>query len=104
MQCGMRLVIVVLAVLVVSVVPEGVPPVFTDQFVVQVEGGPEVAKDLAKKHGFTYHAQVSDFFSSFHSYLYDRTELPPLHSAKSRSADYFRAHNVPSNSEVNTMP
>lgn len=58
----MRLVIVVLAVLVVSVVPEGVPPVFTDQFVVQVEGGPEVAKDLAKKHGFTYHAQVSDFF------------------------------------------
>lgn len=69
MQCGMRLVIVVLAVLVVSVVPEGVPPVFTDQFVVQVEGGPDVAKDLAKKHGFTYHAQVSDFFfSSFHSY------------------------------------
>lgn len=61
----MRLVIVVLAVLVVSVVPEGVPPVFTDQFVVQVEGGPEVAKDLAKKHGFTYHAQVSDFFFFF---------------------------------------
>ena len=85
MQCGMRLVIVVLAVLMVSVVPEGVPPVFTDQFVVQVDGGPEVAKDLANKHGFTYHAQVSDFFfSSFHCYLYDRTELPPLHSDKSR--------------------
>lgn len=65
MQCGMRLVIVVLAVLVVSVVPEGVPTVFTDQFVVQVKGGPKVAKDLAKKHGFTYHAQVSDFFLLF---------------------------------------
>lgn len=62
MQCGMRLVIVVLAVLMVSVVPEEVPPVWTDQFVIEVAGGPAVAKDLAEKHGFTYKSKVSDFF------------------------------------------
>lgn len=62
MQCGMRLVIVVLlGALVVSAVPTEVPPVYTDQFVVQVNGGPQVAKELARKHGFTYHAKVSNF-------------------------------------------
>ncbi|KFM57430.1 hypothetical protein X975_26210, partial [Stegodyphus mimosarum] len=28
------------------------PEVYTDQFVMRVEGGPEVAKELARKHGF----------------------------------------------------
>ncbi|GFY79189.1 hypothetical protein TNIN_245501 [Trichonephila inaurata madagascariensis] len=36
------------------------PQVYTDQFVVKVEGGTEVAKELARKHGFTYLAKIFD--------------------------------------------
>lgn len=40
------------------------PEVYTDQFVVRVDGGPDVAKELARKHGFTFTSKVSDFFST----------------------------------------
>lgn len=33
-------------------------PIYTDQFVVNVDGGPDVARDLASKHGFQYLGQV----------------------------------------------
>ncbi|EEC13545.1 hypothetical protein IscW_ISCW021103 [Ixodes scapularis] len=32
-------------------------PIYTDQFVVNVDGGPDVARDLASKHGFQYLGQ-----------------------------------------------
>ncbi|KAF8794780.1 Furin-like protease kpc-1 like protein [Argiope bruennichi] len=36
------------------------PKVYTDQFVIKVEGGTEVAKELARKHGFIYLAKIFD--------------------------------------------
>ncbi|XP_054714340.1 furin-like protease kpc-1 isoform X2 [Uloborus diversus] len=39
---------------------EDSPEIFTDQFVVRITGGPEVAKELARKHGFTYLSKMFD--------------------------------------------
>ena len=33
--------------------------IFTNQFVLEIEGGESTAKDFAEKHGFTYLGQVS---------------------------------------------
>lgn len=35
------------------------PEIYTDQFVVKVRGGPELAKELARRHGFTFVSKVS---------------------------------------------
>lgn len=40
-------------------------PIYTDQFVVNVDGGPDVARDLASKHGFQYLGQVSSVSEGF---------------------------------------
>ncbi|GIY61065.1 hypothetical protein CDAR_311551 [Caerostris darwini] len=42
-------------------VSDDVPEVYTDQFVMQVEGGSEVAKELARKHGFIYLAKAGSY-------------------------------------------
>ena len=39
--------------------------IYTDQYVVQLNGGPELAKELAEKHNFVYLGQVRFIFLSF---------------------------------------
>lgn len=45
------------------------PEIYTDQFVIRVEGGPDAAKELARKHGFIYLAQI---FNDFHHLKHKR--------------------------------
>jgi len=42
-------------------VADDITPVFSNQFVAQVTGGPNAAKELAARHGFVYLGQVSFF-------------------------------------------
>lgn len=40
-------------------------PIYTDQYVVQLRGGPELARELTERHGFVYLGQVGHFFLGF---------------------------------------
>ncbi|XP_022252422.1 furin-like protease 1 [Limulus polyphemus] len=53
---------------------------YTDQFVIHVEGGPNVAKELARKHGFVYLGEVvDDYYHLKHHQVSKRSVEPSLH-------------------------
>ncbi|XP_076350280.1 proprotein convertase subtilisin/kexin type 4-like isoform X1 [Tachypleus tridentatus] len=54
--------------------------IYTDQFVIRVEGGPTVAKELANKHGFIYLGEiVDDYYHLKHHQVSKRSLAPSLH-------------------------
>lgn len=50
---------------------------YTDQFVVHVEGGPKVAKELAEKHGFVYLGEIFDNYHHLRHHQVSKRSIEP---------------------------